>query len=534
MVTDKNLSTKWSEKIKGESSIISKIKWFFQKFKKSPSWEKRTTKLFNLTRKDAIVSVLLALGVVIWAVLYWMKVWGDYTKLNNNADSLKNLSSYNVKLNENSISSYFDGKKESLSIGEVITAYENIEKEIEEYSIFEEQQRSYYEILLQNIYLPSLNVWKDPYTKNFDMTVLWQKYLEKDKSQDLFLIQYWSDFFKYVWNDADYNTIESISIWDKVIIPDNPKYFYTPISVSFTSPNKRSFLLLVNKLSTTSNQSNISLVNELFFYLLNAIKEEKSDIIDQLMEKYWDEFASSSDRDWPSKLSELTEEEKSGYVDRVIWYYLYHWINDDWIVEKENPLIDDKIIVKAIRQWTLCNASDSDQKCFYNFREKYRNLPYLAYNIWLEKQANRTDGLRNFLHDLPSIIAITDFGFEKYSNSSFLNNESEQYEWNVRFNAYWRNVTDEELEEAASSLWKLCLWNNSSQKISVELALSRVNETIASYWWDNEYRNVTSLWELQWLFTSIQKEYKNMENYEKMVKLFEIWRMMNDANLCAQ
>ena len=26
----------------------------------------------------------------------------------------------------------------------------------------------------------------------------------------------------------------------------------------------------------------------------------------------------------------------------------------------------------------------------------------------------------------------------------------------------------------------------------------------------------------------------NMTNYEKMVKLFEIWRMMNDANLCIQ
>ena len=34
------------------------------------------------------------------------------------------------------------------------------------------EEKSYYEILLQNISLPSLNVWKDPYTKNFDMTVL--------------------------------------------------------------------------------------------------------------------------------------------------------------------------------------------------------------------------------------------------------------------------------------------------------------------------------------------------------------------------
>jgi hypothetical protein len=50
------------------------------------------------------------------------------------------------------------------------------------------------------------------------MTLLWQKYLENDKFQDLYLIQYWSDFVKYVWNDADYNTVDSISVWEKIEI----------------------------------------------------------------------------------------------------------------------------------------------------------------------------------------------------------------------------------------------------------------------------------------------------------------------------
>jgi hypothetical protein len=36
--------------------------------------------------------------------------------------------------------------------------------------------------------------------------------------------------------------------------------------------------------------------------------------------------------------------------------------------------------------------------------------------------------LLSFLRDLPPAIAIKDFWFEKYSNSSFLNNEEEQYE----------------------------------------------------------------------------------------------------------
>jgi hypothetical protein len=47
--------------------------------------------------------------------------------------------------------------------------------------------------------------------------------------------------------------------------------------------------------------------------------------------------------------------------------------------------------VKAIKDSALCNSTTSNQKCFYDFRDKYRNIPYLAYKVALEKQANRTD-----------------------------------------------------------------------------------------------------------------------------------------------
>ena len=173
-----------------------------------------------------------------------------------------------------------------------------------------------------------------------------------------------------------------------------------------------------------------------------------------------------------------------------------------------------------------------DQKCLYNFREKYRNLPYLAYRIWLESKWSRTSGLLEFLKDLPPAIAITSFGFEKYSNSSFLNNKEEEYEWRITFNAYGRNILDSELEEASSMLWKLCFWNNSDQKISPDTAAQYVDNAISLLWQNREYSNVSSLLELQSLFTSLQESYNGMSNYDKMIKLFEIRRMMNDANLC--
>ena len=527
-MANENKSKKLSEKFNFDfGAMISKVKWVFQK-KQPGDTSKNYRKVFTFTRKDSIVSVCVSAVIVTWAVLYGMEVLNKYSEMNNNTEALKLLSTYNTKANSTVLSSYSDWK-EILNIGTLTSVYNDVLEEVEIDKLFEEQQKSYYEILLQNIYLPSLNVWKDPYTKNFDMTVLWQKYLENDKFQDLYLIQYRSDFVKYVWNDSDYNNIENITIWEKVDM-EGSDYFYTPISISFSSPSKRSFLLLVNKLSITSNQSNIALLNEFFFYLLNEIKEKKTEEIDNLMQKYWDVFTASSDWEFPMDLSKFTDEQKSKYTDLVIWYDLYHWVS--WWTE--TSLIDDEIIMKAIRDSALCNNSDSNQKCFYDFRDKYRDIPYLAYKVGLEKQANRTDWLLSFLRDLPPAIAIKDFWFEKYSNSSFLNNEEEQYEWQFTFNAYGRNITDSELEEAWTTLWDVCFWDWINKPISPESALNRVDEVMLALWWSREYLNVSTLWELKWLLTKIQEWYDNMSNYEKMIKLFEIWRMMNDANLCTQ
>ena len=522
-----------SKDVKENSDLLTKVKWLFKKWNNWWSNNKKRTKAFTLTRRDSIISVLVALVVAAWAIIYGWIVLKKYKDINDNIDPLRKISTYEVVLDKNILEPYAEWSNLE-TIDDVIKLNENVEEVLTGRQMFRDQQKNYYEILLQNIYLPSLNVWKNPYTKNFDMSVLWQKYLEKDKFQDLYLIQYWSDFVKYVWNDADYNTIDNITIWDIVEL-DGAEYFYIPITVSFSSPNKRSFLLLVNKLSMTSNTANIALLNEFFFYLLRDIKDDKAEIIDNLMEKYRTEFSSSSNRTGWDSYSALWDKDKSNYMDKVIWYNLYKWINN----EEETPLIDDKIIVKAIRETVLCEDSKSNLECFYQFRDKYRNLPYLAYRIWLDQSweitansTNRTEWLKEFLQDLPSIIAITNFGFDKYSEASYLNDKEEQYEWVVTFNAYWRTISDSELKEASTELWKLCFWINSNSEMTPKEALSRVEKNISSLWWMNKNSNVTSLLELQDLFRDIEKNYNSMSNYNKMIKIFELRRMLNDANLC--
>ena len=527
-MADENKTTGvWWQK-KEQSNILSKVTWLFKKSENS--WWKHHTRAFHLTRKDSIVSVLVSLVVVWWAVYYGKLVLDEYSKINNRSDELRNISVYgNMKPDSDKLSPYAEWNGLD-TINALIKVNNNIKDELDKDEAFRQQQKNYYEVLLQNIYLPSLNIWKDPYTKNFNMWVLWQKYLESDKFQDLYLIQFWSDFAKYVWNDADYNAVDKITIWEKTIVEWNPNYFYVPITISFSSPNKRSFLLLVNKLSMTSTQNNIELLNEFFYYLLESIRKDKTVEINQLMEDYFEEFSSSSTWDFAKNLSEMTEEDLSVYKDRVIGYNLYHWVNGGWI-ESNTRLVDNNVIEYAIKNSASCKG-ELDQRCLYNFREKYRNLPYLAYKVWLENQKDRASGLLEFLQNLPPVLAITNFGFEKYSNSSFLNNKEEEYQWDITFNAYGRNIPDSELDEATVMLWRLCFWSNSSEKITPGDALKYVDDAIVLLWENREYSNVSSLWELQVLFTSIRDSYEGLPNYDKMIKLFEIRRMMNDANLC--
>ena len=533
MANENQITAVWTQKKGEKSNILSKITWLFKKSENN--WwghdSQHHTRAFHLTRRDSIVYVLVSLLIIWWAVYYGKVVMDEYSAINNRSNDLKLVASYgNINPDTDKLSSYAEWNSLD-TISSLILVNNNIEDKLDEDEAFKQKQQNYYEVLLQNIYLPSLNIWKDPYTKNFNMWVLWQKYLESDKFQDLYLIQYWSDFAKYVWNDADYNTVDKITIGEKTVLEWNPEYFYIPITISFSSPNKRSFLLLVNKLSMTSNQNNIALLNEFFYYLLESIREKKDGEINQLMANYLEEFSSSSTWDLPKDLSQMTEDDLSVYKDRVIGYNLYHWVNGWWIGWDFGQLVDNSVIENAIKKAASCNG-ELDQICLYNFRGKYRNLPYLAYKVWLENQKDRVSGLLEFLQDLPPALAITSFGFEKYSNSSFLNNKEEEYQWNITFNAYGRNILDSELDEASVMLWKLCFWSDSNEKITPDNASTYVDNAIIAMWEKREYSNVSSLWELQILFSSIKDSYEGLPNYDKMIKLFEIRRMMNDANLC--
>jgi hypothetical protein len=55
---------------------------------------------------------------------------------------------------------------------------------------------SVYNEFLRNFLLPSLNIWKDPYTKQIDIDILGRKYLDKNPYQDITLLSQWSSIIR--------------------------------------------------------------------------------------------------------------------------------------------------------------------------------------------------------------------------------------------------------------------------------------------------------------------------------------------------
>ncbi|MDR2541084.1 MAG: hypothetical protein LBD11_04845 [Candidatus Peribacteria bacterium] len=466
-----------------------------------------------MTKQQAVTAIIVCLISLAILLGYGYLTYQEYTEIQARSPELEKLVNYNIPISNDTISPYLaDPNTPIATISELLEVGEEVSAKLQERKQLALDQTKYYNLFLRNIYLPSLNVWKDPYTLEIDPTIIGQKYLDTDPYQDLKLIQYRSDFFRNVGDEAEFNEITDISVGLSSDV--DGEHFIIPVEISFTAPNKRSFLLLVNKLSTTSNSVNISLLNEFFFYLIKNIKEFKETEITQLREEYAPAFSGQTLED-----------------EFIIGYHLYQWIKHN----QENLLIDDTILNTTIRENVLCDEKTPDPECFYKFREKYRDLPYLAYTIGLLNKENKTQFFEDFLQDLPPIITIKDFNFTKVQNNKTLNATAQVYQGTISLNAYGKNISSVEVDEIATKLGQLCFFpkDDADVVLSPTEALNRVEDKILTLGSSLQLSNVINdLEELNNIFTTIQTEYNELANYNKIVKLFEVYRMLKTADLC--
>jgi len=482
---------------------------FFNSFKK-----KKETAPINIvmTRKQAMTSMGIAAITLLIMLGYGYMTYQKKLAIDAQSYMLTNLNNYDLVIDHDLLKSY---GTQFETLNHLLTVEEEVSRTLNNYLTLASEQVKYYNMFLRHIYLPSLNLWKDPFTQAIDPTIMGLKYLESDPFQDIPLIQYRSDFFRNVWEGVEFNEITSIKVGE--ISDVDGEHFIVPVDISFSSPDKRSFLLLVNKLSMTSNANNVSLLNEFFFYLIKNIKELKSDEILQLREKYQALFS-----------GEVEERDD----DTIIGYHLYQWIKKDW----ENVLIDDQLLDVTIRDNILCDETRKDTECFYSFREKYRDIPYLAYTIGLLWHEGKTNSFEDFLKNLSPIITVLSFTFEKVKSSDIFSDASQVYQGSITLNAYGRSMSSSDVGEISDTLGGLCFGEEDGrplQQITPQVGLQRIEDSILQLGSSLQLSNIINdLEELLQIFIAIQNQYSSLSHYQQSIKLFEIFRMLKDANLC--
>lgn len=165
-------------------------------------------------------------------------------------------------------------------IDDLFAAHEEFVEERQSFERYKQLLANPYNNFLQYRYLPSLNIWKNHYTQTIDTTLVGEKFLNENPFTDLALIESRVRAFEEVGDVAKELGVTAVNqVKDVTFSPikefDNG-YFAIPISLTFESVDRRSLLLLMEKLSMTSHHKNISLINEFFFHLREAIKEEYS------------------------------------------------------------------------------------------------------------------------------------------------------------------------------------------------------------------------------------------------------------------
>lgn len=540
-----------------------------------------------------LVILFLTIGFV-WYNIF--DIFRNSNYLEDQTYKLHEIMSYDV--NPNNISSNYIWWIElewSDSILNMFLINDNIKTIYEWYSTIYNDIHSSYNSFLKYIYFPSLNIWQDPITEQIDLNFIWKRFLVKNPYSNINLINKWSLFFQNVWSNVPDNIVETIDVSD---IGSFGWLWFNAFSfnidVSYRAESRQSFLMLINKLSLTSNRNNLSLINEFTYHLRKAIRSdemfvEKFEDIKKLYNwNYWNNLINIKYLDSEDQENEITiekrwnnfflrwkyipDEEFENYLDpnqydwlyykiwlmkdyikieddiekiiqnmivntedktdenKILWKYLYDWIFNLW----ENILITPDILNSTICSLTNCIDWELNNKSLFAFREKFRSIPYLAYAVWYP--SNRQGFDENNINDLRKFYGnLPPILFIK----NFVFNKIEWwignwYIWNIWISIVWENIENEEVVRLKQQLTRACFSPDNKVNFSDHQSILKyIAEKIRVMSWNiNDADKSEKLKDLLELEEILKTKSLWWSNFDSSIASIEIYRMIKENWLC--
>jgi hypothetical protein len=471
----------------------------------TPTWsfkEKYMQMFWSLYNNQKIIYTICFVLSIVFALSMIGYRFVVQQELSNKSGQLTSTSMYSLDSlqNDDTIKDSFPLRKQ---ISDILWYETQIDENIKNTQLQRQKLSVPFDNLFNMLYTPTINVWRDPFSLKINTDLIGKKYIENNPYWDITLIQQWTNFFKDVWVVDNYNTVNDIRIW-KIEPSKIAWYFSIPIKVDFETPDKRSFLLLVNKISMTAYIQNLSLINEFIYYIWETIKEEKQNILQQDILFSWNLITTIDNHD-----------------DRAIWYLLYNWI----VKWGENKIITTDIITKAIRKTAGC-TTEWQQECMYIFRGKMRALPYLAY--WVGRDdVDAVEWLKFFFKNIPPILSIESFSFEEKDNKK----TKTWYKWSISIRIYGKDILPDEINAISKELWAMCFLSKSD--LNIWTAKSRLEKNISDLdKWNLNVKRSTTLNQILSFIMKVEKEYPTLPNQKKVIRLFELYRTLKENSLC--
>lgn len=448
--------------------------------------------LFSATKKNIFASlvlydrlvkaVLMILSIAVLA-LAWRVIYIHY-RMHAHSDAISALASYEV----DDVLSH----AEEINLTGLLQTISDTNTEIGTYTTYLSSIQAPYYDLLKNIYLPSLNLRKNQYTNTLSLDVVGQDFIDKNPLNDTNIIAFWSDYLKSSLNDTDTH-ISDVVVEDATM---DGEYYAVPITITFDAPSKRAFLMMVDKLSITSNLDSLALIQKFVYTLREDIRTRYTTIPGG---QYHD-------------------------VDKDIWSMLTHWLDGT----ASQTIIDEASVLRVIAQLAHCSSSMSQDACLYAFRDMYRSVPSLAYTVASPYAVDRVASIRTFLTSIPPLLRIEDFSFVPMPSTSIKNTH---YQGRVRFLMYGSNVVESDVADMASYLGNKCTGKDPLYpSIALELvdtALRAVGQLSLA-----TQEQSADLVLLKNLITADVQTFADKSYYEQMIALIELYTMLDDANVC--
>lgn len=133
-------------------------------------------------------SAALALGLVGFAFYQNMN-------LNDRLGELNNLENYDLQSFKSDALVATDAP-ELRTLDQMVDYYDNALGLRNKVKAELDFKRSVYSDFLRNLLLPSLNIWKNPYTQQVDLSLLGKKYLDNNPYQDVTLLEQWGGLIR--------------------------------------------------------------------------------------------------------------------------------------------------------------------------------------------------------------------------------------------------------------------------------------------------------------------------------------------------